>query len=353
MSPSPLPPPERQDAPRRSEAVAAAADADDAFRFLVRAQNTTSPEILTLLWNETRRLARTYGTQLTWLVDDLVVARKAIFRLLEEPGHPGQTRDLYFLGGLVCAMLAHTCRDLGRVDGSLRYQDTALLCADRADHPGLRIVVRTEQAATAYWMGLHSQSAQYAQLAADDAAHVRGSIAVLPAVQEARAWAALGHTDLTRAALNAARDSRETVTSDDLDEIGGMMSFALPEQLGIVAGTAAWLPDPAEAERAAYEAVSVLEAADPANSSVNSTAIARADLALARVRRRDLDGARAALRPILHLPQERRVLPIRASVQRLHHALANPVFDGSRAAHDAIAEIEAFSQTPQSAQLPE
>ncbi len=250
-------------------------------------------------------------------------------------------------------MLAHTGRDLGSLDTSLMYQNTALLCAERAGHPGLHIVVRTEQAASAYWMGRYSESIRYAQLAANEAARVRGSIAVLPVVQEARAWAAIGNAELTRAALNRGRDIRERVTLDDLDEIGGMMRFSLPEQLGIVAGTAAWLPDAAEAEQAASEAVAAMTNAAPANRSFNSEAIARADLALARVRQRALDGAHDAVRPILQVPADRRVLPIRASVLRLHHALADPVFHGSPAARDIAAEIEVFCQHPNPAQLPE
>ncbi len=340
-----FPPPEQDDQPG-GLIMTVAADAGDALRFVDRAENATSPEILTLLWNETQRLTRTYGAGLTWMVDDLIAVRRAVFRLLDSPAHPGQARDLYFLGGIVCSMLAHSSRDLGRPGTSLIYQKTALLCADRAGHPGLRIVVRTEQAATAYWMGRYSESVRFAQLATADIVHVRGSITVLPAVQEARAWAAVGNTELTRAALDRGRDIRERITTDDLDEIGGMMSCSLPEQLGIVAGTAAWLPDAAMAEQAANEAVTALTNAPPADRSFNSEAIARADLALARIRQRALDGALDAVRPILQIPEERRVLPIRASVQRLHQALADPVFHGSPAVQEIAAEIEAFCGLP-------
>jgi hypothetical protein len=215
-----------------------AADADDAIRFLFRAEDVTPPEIVDLLWSDVRRLARTYGDRLTFLVDDLVIARKAVFRLLDGPTEPASSRDLYFLGGVVCAMLAHTARDLGRLDTTLKYQKTALMCAARSGHPGLHILVRTEQAATAYWADQPAESARHAQLAADEGSAVRGSLAVLPAVQEARAWAALGRTELAQAALSKAHDLRDHISPDDLDDIGGLLTLPLPEQLGIVAGTA-------------------------------------------------------------------------------------------------------------------
>lgn len=336
--------------PSGHQEALAVTDAESALRFLVRAENANSPEILALLWNETRRLTRTYGDSLTWLVDDLVIARKAVFRLLDSPAGPRQTRDLYFLGGILCSMLAHTSRDLGRLDSTRSYQETALLCAERAGHAGLYIVVRTEQAASAYWQGLYPESVRYARLG-NEAARVRGSIAVLPAVQEARAWAAMGNAEMTRAALDQGRRIRDCVTNDDLDEMGGMMRFSLPEQLGIVAGTAAWLPDPIEAEQAAAEAVNAYRSAAPADHSFNSDAIAHADLALSRVRQRALDGASDAVGSVLRVPPERLVLPIRSSLERLHHSLVDPVFRGSRDAHDMASEIESFLSRTDSAGL--
>src|SRR6185369_5872615 len=176
--------------------------------------------------------------------------RRAAFRLLDRPNPPARGRDLYFLAGTICTMLAHTARDLGRLDAALAYQNSALLCAERSGHDGLRLFARTEQVATAYWTGDYTKSAELAQLAAAETPSFTGSLSVLPVIQEARAWAATGRADLATAAIARAADLRDRVTPDDLDAIGGILSLPLPEQLGIVAGTAAWLPDAQAAERA-------------------------------------------------------------------------------------------------------
>ena len=333
----------RADRPPSGKATLLAHDAEDTLRFLAHSEDATPGEVLDLLWSDVRRLARTYGDRLTFLVDDLVTTRRAVFRLLREPNPPARSRDLYFLGGVVCAMLAHASRDLGQHDGTLAYQHGALRCADHAGHEGLRLFVRTEQAATAYWTGDYTASAQLAQQAGAETDAVRGSLAVLPAIQEARAWAAAGRVDLANMALARADDRRVQVTADDLDDLGGILAFPLPEQLGIAAGTAAWLPDAAQAERAAQNAIAAYETAAPAERSYNSEAIARADLALARARQAAVDGAIDAIAPVLAIPPERRVHQIRTSVTRVSHVLSTPTFHGSIPARDALAAIEAFN----------
>ncbi|WP_045878034.1 hypothetical protein [Pseudofrankia sp. DC12] len=322
-------------------------DAGDALRFLVRVDDALPAEFVDLLSSDVRRLARAYGDQLTFLADDLVVARRAAFRLLDRSNSPARGRDLYFLAGTICAMLAHTARDMGQREAALSYQQSALLCAERSGHHGLRVFVRTEQSATAYWTGDYTESANLAMLAAAEAPSFTGSLSVLPAIQEARAWAAAGRADLSAAAIGKATDLRDHVRLDDLDAIGGILALPLPEQLGIVAGTAAWLPDAPNAERAAQRAVEAFQTAAPHERSYNSEAIARADLALARLRQGVLDGAADAVTPILDIPPERRVHQIRTSVARVAHALRDDRFRDSTAARDTAAAIESFTTTMQ------
>ncbi|MDT3440978.1 hypothetical protein [Pseudofrankia sp. BMG5.37] len=327
---------------RSPSIVSMSDDADNALRALSRADDAAPSEVIDLLWSGVRRLAHAYGDQLTFLVDDLVIARKAAFRLLDDATTPAKSRDLYFLAGIVCAMLAHTARDRGQPDTALSYQHSALLCADRSGHSGLRIFARTEQAATAYWTGHHTESARLARMATDEARSVRGSLSVLPAVQEARAWAAAGRADLATDAITRAADLRDSVTPDDLDDIGGILALPLPEQLGIVAGTAAWLPSAPDAERAARQAIHAFQTAAPHERSYNSEAIAHADLALACVRLGSLDEAASAVAPILDVPPTRRVHQIQTSVARVAHALTDARFEHSTTARDAVAAIHSF-----------
>ncbi|WP_154675748.1 hypothetical protein [Parafrankia elaeagni] len=296
-----------------------------------------------MLWNQVERLANAYGDHLTLLVSDLIIARKAIFRLLDGPTDPADARDLYLLGGLVCAMLVHASRDLGNTERVLMYERAALVCAERAGHPGLHVIIGTEQAATAYWMNEYADSIRHTERAQRHADHVRGSIAVLPSVQQARAYAAIGDVEQARGALATSRRMRDQVCPDDLDAIGGIMRLSLPEQLGIIAGTAAWLPEAAAAEQAALDAISAYGDAAYADRSHNSQAIAHADLALARIRRHDLDGAQQALEAILSIPAQHRVLPIRMRAHRIISVIdADPACRRSPQARDITATIQTY-----------
>jgi hypothetical protein len=91
--------------------------------------------------------------------------------------------------------------------------------------------------------------------------------------------------------------------SDELDELGEGLRFARPRQLYYAAEATVWLPGKEErAEREALEAVDAYEHAEQAERAYADEAVARAVLALARAGRGELDGARAALQPVLDLP---------------------------------------------------
>jgi hypothetical protein len=69
-----------------------------------------------------------------------------------------------------------------------------------------------------------------------------------------------------------------------------------------------------------------------------------ANLAIARVAGRDLDGAAAALAPVLDLAPDQRINGIITSVKHVHRALvAGGLATDGRA---MIEEIEAFTHTP-------
>jgi hypothetical protein len=160
----------------------------------------------------------------------------------------------------------------------------------------------------------------------------------------ARAHASLGDTDESQTAVERAKDARERVIPDELDEFGGLLTFDRPKQLYYAADAAVWLPDQEErAEREAAEAVDAYEHAAQTERSFTNEAVSRADLALARARSA-LDGAHTALQPVLDLPPERRIHAVVTSVQRVHAALRDARYRGSAAARNTQEEIEAFCQ---------
>ncbi|MGH3327734.1 MAG: hypothetical protein ACRDPT_08085 [Streptomycetales bacterium] len=81
---------------------------------------------------------------------------------------------------------------------------------------------------------------------------------------EARASALLGDVETTHAAIARAEDARERITRDELDEIGGILTFPRPQQLYYVADTMVSLPaQSSQAEEHAVLAVHAYEHAEP------------------------------------------------------------------------------------------
>ncbi len=221
---------------------------------------------------------------------------------------------------------------------------TAYVCAEHAGHDGLRVWVRVVQFMIAYWAGWPHEAVRYAQLGADAAAWVTGTAAVYLPAMATRAHAVLGDGDGSQAAVERARTAGDAVIPDELDELGGLLTFDRPKQLYYAADATVWLPG--EEERAEREAAEAVTAYEQAERSFTCEASSRADLALARAGHGDLDGARAALRPVLDLPAGQRVrTSIMKLALRVHVALRDPRYHGSPAAQETQEEIEAFCQT--------
>jgi len=68
--------------------------------------------------------------------------RDHAFTLLAGRQPPCQTRDLYAAAGWALTLLAWMSTDLGRPDVTDTHARAAWLCADNADHNGLRAWVR-------------------------------------------------------------------------------------------------------------------------------------------------------------------------------------------------------------------
>ncbi|MGH8899989.1 MAG: XRE family transcriptional regulator, partial [Egibacteraceae bacterium] len=318
-----------------------------ALRFLASAEGSNvGPETLDQLRDEIARLAVAYQTQpLPTLLGDLVDTQDVAFRLLEGRQRPTQTRELYLLAAVASGLMANASHNLGDPHAAMTQARTAYVCADNAGHDGLRAWARGQQSVIAYWGGWPYEALRYAQLGADPAARVTGTVTVwLPALA-GRAWAALGNGNESRTAVERAHAARDAVTPDELDELGGGLTFTRPRQLYYTADAAGWLPGEEErAEREAAEAVDAYEHAEEAEQSYADEAVVRADLALARAHRGELEGTREALRPVLDLPPDRRLSGIIAITLRVHTALRDPRYRGSPTARETQEEIEAFCQ---------
>ncbi|MCW2904569.1 MAG: hypothetical protein JWO67_6834 [Streptosporangiaceae bacterium] len=326
-----------------------------ALRFAVTVEGSNiGPETLDQLRDEVARLAVAYPQRpLPALLGDLIELQDVAFRLLEGRQRPAEAAEMYLLAGAISGMLAKASHDLGDPRSAMTQARAAYVCADNASHDGLRAWTRGLQSMIAYWAGWPNDAVRYAQLGADPAARTTGTSSVWLPAQEARAWAILGDADKAENAISRASDARNQVQGDDLDALGGIMTFTRPRQLYYLADARVWLPGAeAQAEQAASEAITAYQDAEPAQRSFSDEAGARADQALARATCGDLEGAAEALRPVLDLPPDQRIGGVVSSVMRVHSALRTPEARTAPVSRDMQLEIEAYSQTPASAALP-
>ncbi|MGH3867607.1 MAG: hypothetical protein ACRDQ4_16010 [Pseudonocardiaceae bacterium] len=325
------------------QVIAMSADRARAFLARIEAPNVGA-ETLDQLADDVRRLVVAYCQQpLPTLLGDLVDTQNFAFELLEGRQRPAQTRDLYLVAGITCGLMTMASRDLGASHDAMTQARTGYACADNAGHDGLRAWIRGLQANIAYWSGRWEESVRYAQLGAEAAARSRSTAAVLLASGEARALAALNRLDEAHVALARAADARDRVQPDELDTLGGLCTFLLPNQLCYAAEALSWggAPEAGQAERFALEALAAYPVALQVGFFRNE-ATARCAVAVARVAQGEVDGAAEALGPVLALPPAQRDHTIVTSVERVRTALS-AITDPGRDAIELAGAIEAFT----------
>jgi hypothetical protein len=151
-------------------------------------------------------------------------------------------------------------------------------------------------------------------------------------------------------ALGRAAERRAVYQPDDLDAIGGLLTFPPAKQSYYAAGTYVCLDgEQPRAQAEALEALNLFEHGRPEDRSFSDEAGARAELALVRVYADEVDGACEALAPVLDLAPERRIGGIPISAARVHHALTGKRHASSPLARGLREEIESFCRTPAAA----
>ena len=321
--------------------------ASRARAFALAAQTGLGSEAMEQVYDDVRHVAKAYPQRpLPEILGQLVETQDLVFALLESRQRPEHLRQLYFLGGVTGGLLAKASHDLGNPHAALTQARTAFLCADNADHHGLRAWVRGLQSLVSYWAGNPHDSVRYAQLGAGYAEQANSTTSVWLPVSEARAWAALGNADATRAALERAENAWGTVVEgDDLDEMGGLCTFGRNRQLYYAADALAWLPGERDtAERYSRQAVDAYTDQSHPEWAFGDAAGSHAAMAITRIANGELDGAADAIAPVLGLPTERRINGVVHSARRVHQALRQ----SGRAddARDLQEEIEMFTRTP-------
>lgn len=295
---------------------------------------------------EAARLAVAYEQQpLPLVISDIIALQDNAFALLDGHQRPRETSDLYAIAGLASGLLAKSLNDLADPQGAMTHARTAVICSQNADAPNLTAWARGIQCLIAYWAGSYSDTINYAQIGAS-LPGVTGSVIVWLRSLEARAWAAIGDVQASERMIGLATDVRETLSLSELDRIGGFCYFPHARQLYYAAGANALIPE--NHSRAEAFALNALEEFDtPAETKHAWSDIlgTYTELSLARINASDLDGAAAAIAPVLELPISQRIHGMVVSVRRVHQAISSARFE-SPIARSLRAEIETYCRTP-------
>jgi hypothetical protein len=196
-------------------------------------------------------------------------------RALEKHIHPGQARELYFLTGALCGLMANVSMDMDRRIPADTLARAAWTYGKVSGHLAL--------------MGW-----------------ARGSGAARLHMLRARSYALLGRAGEASEALLQAADVR--TGADELhDEIAGEFAFRPAKEHYYAAVTHLHLSDPASAIESARRSLYLYASGEPENRSYGCESMASAHLAIAHLMEGDRQGAEDALAPILALPADRRI----------------------------------------------
>jgi tetratricopeptide (TPR) repeat protein len=292
---------------------------------------------------ELSRIAVDYVyTPLLPLFRDLVNLRDTTKSLLRSGPNPRQARELFFLAGVTCTLLAHASQNLGDSVSARAQARSAWSCAEQADHDGLRAWVLGTQALIAEWSQKPDEAVRLAR-EGQRYATICASMVRLACI-EARAVARAGDARAAGAAVEKARRARDGFAGhcDDLESFGGLLTFPIVKQTYYAGSTLVLMGRHHDAERSALKAIQMYEAGPTDHRSYGDEALARVDVAAARLGLNDLDGAQAALEPVFRLPPERRIKQISAGLARTRALLAVAQYAQARAAVEINAQLDTF-----------
>lgn len=287
---------------------------------------------------QVRRLASDYQHAAPYpLLLETAQLRDRVFAKLRGHQRTGQTLELYLIAAQVCGLLAWMSGDMSFYRAADAHAWTAWVCAEHANHDGARTWIRATQSKLAYWDGRFAESAE---LAEDGLRyHCPDSGQVMAALFHARALARLGRAQDAGGALDQARAGLDRAENN---EVGGLWSVIPARFHSLASNVQVLRRDPRQALAEASRALEQFEAADPGERNYGAEVHTRIDQAQAHLLLADLDGAGAALRPVLALPPESRYEPIAQHLGQVRQALAEPEFRDARRAQELQEEIETY-----------
>jgi transcriptional regulator with XRE-family HTH domain/tetratricopeptide (TPR) repeat protein len=291
------------------------------------------------------RLSREYMTGDPFaLFLEMRRVRDRMDSVLERRMWPRDARDLYLLLGCINDLMAIAAYDLGYSSAAEEFLRAAWMYAVAADHHALMARVRVDSANNVYW----DQPKRSAELAVNGLEYLsEGPGGAYIFLKRGRAAARIGEADTARRALAQAREAHDPDYSDDLLTIGGEFNFSRASHRYLAGATLIEIPG-AEQD-AGTELEQAIELYDrgpePGEDHAQSSMMcARIDLASARLRAGQLDGAATALDPVFSLPTALRRSGYTRRLRRVRKELAAPIFAGSSQANALAERIEEYGR---------
>jgi hypothetical protein len=323
--------------------VVAAAAAQARDHAMNAAATSIGPGTIEQLTTEVVRLSRAYvaGAPLP-LFTAMHQALGRVQAALDAKAYPAQARDLNFLAGALCGLMANASLDIGREDAADDLARAAWTYGTIIDHDPLIGWARGTQALAAIWDHRYTDAAQYAE---DGLSHLAAGMGAAR-LQAIRARALAGHGDFAqaRAAIKAAADASSGQQADQLHNgIAGEFTFDIAKLRYYEALVLTRSGYPADAAAAAAAAVRLYQAAPGQARSYGCEALAHIHLATAQLMSGNADAAAEAVAGLLRLDPARRISSLHEYVEALRELLRGPAYRGSRTAAELGQQLAAFS----------
>ncbi|MGW1411869.1 helix-turn-helix domain-containing protein [Streptomyces sp. NPDC002403] len=296
----------------------------------------TDDDLLAFFYDTLARIATDYVHRpVLPLLDDIVEIRNRLFTLLRGRQNPQHTRELYFLAGTSCLLLAHASQNLGDSTAALAQIRTANVCAHQADHRPLRAWTAGTAALITEWSTRSGRALELIDQAA--ALAPAGQSRIRIAAIEARTAARNGDHRRSTTALHRMRMAQEEAPeADGLSVFGGILTFPQAKQDYYAGATHTLLGSHDEAEHYAARAIEQYVHGPPEARSYGDEALATIDVIIARLAQGDIETALPALHTILSLPAECRIQQLGHSIQKVTEMLRKPAILPNPAAREVL-----------------
>ena len=328
---------------------------DESTRYADRAGNV-GPAALDQLRSSVAdlagRSARPAGaTSLLELFGSVRLLRDRIFGFLDGGQPIRERRDLYFLGGAACGLLADLSDQLGYPSAAMSQAQVAHLLAAEAGDPALTGWLYTLQSLFCYWNGQPGKARDYARRGA--ALRPGGTVGVWLPAMEARVAGELGDAEGARAAVHRAAETRDVVQRGTLDGFGGLMYYNRAKQHFYAADAFLGIGDDRAAIAEATAATESYQNGPAEEHNYTDAAIIQFRTALAHVRQGDLDASVESTQAGMQIGTEHHNVHVEKAARRLHRHLCASAVRSAPLAVETRDQIEGFlSATPVHLELP-